>query len=186
MASLNNEDQPQPGIDERDYRQSNFVYNALHNDDDDLETKKTAINDMLRIMKSNDLDMQRERDMSEFNSYASTKSVSQELLNTTTIQFLIGTLVSLFVSQRQPYSGIAIAAMVVVSLCLTLQVIVFILIALIYKETNLESAKAKNSLVTTLSTVVLITNIAVTVITSRIPGDSWMTNSTQSMTTMVK
>jgi uncharacterized membrane protein YdbT with pleckstrin-like domain len=112
--------------------------------------------------------LEREKENSDFNSYASTKSVSQELLNATSIQYLIGLLVSIFTTKTQPYNGITIAAIVAIIFSLVLQLGVLLLIALIYKETKLETAKPKNNLATTLSLIVLIANICVTAIISRI------------------
>lgn len=138
---------------------------TINDDDDDMESGVMITrNNRFALMR----DLEREHDNNEFNNYASTKSVSQELLNTTSIQQLIGLLISLLSLMEKPYDGFMITTIVLITVSLSLQIIIFILIVLIYQDNSLETAKPKNSLVKMLSTVVLLTNIPITVLAVKI------------------
>lgn len=108
---------------------------------------------------------------SDFNSYATSKSVSQEFLNTGTIQAEISLIVGLFASRDNslPLRGFEIALITMVSLSLVIQFIMFILLfvlAAAKKEQISKRCTATmiNSLVTSLSGLSLIINIVVSVV----------------------
>lgn len=106
-----------------------------------------------------------------FNTYATTKSVSQELLNTSNIQYQIGLIVGLFSIRDNSVGlkGFEITLIVLVAVSLTLQLIMSLMLALLAKTTTDKctkkcSAKSINSIVTILSGLGLILNITITVV----------------------
>jgi hypothetical protein len=123
----------------------------------------------LRLAGQDQLLLERERD--KHNTYSSNKSVSQEFLNTAIITQYIGIVVSLFSSHdySKPFNGFEIATLVLISLSLILQFTVFVMIVILLKASRDQATKtctatALNSMVTSLSALSLIVNIAVTAV----------------------
>lgn len=105
----------------------------------------------------------------DVNTYASNKSVSQNLLNTSVIQGNIGLMVFVYASNRDDEGfGKALIALIIVSILL--QFIIFILLTILFHvrqnyqiHSNI-TAIGMNSAVTALSGVVLVVNIAITAV----------------------
>ncbi len=107
-----------------------------------------------------------ETHLSKFNRYASQKSVSQNLLNTSVIQSHIGLLVYIY-SDTHLLSRLEYAAIVLVLMSLSVQTVMFFMLTwLFYVNPNYQyrflSAEIINGLVTVLSGISLIINIAIT------------------------
>ena len=113
-----------------------------------------------------------ELQMEIFNKYALHKSVSQNLLNTSVIQSHIGTLVYIL-SNDIDNKGFEIAEISLISLSLTLQIFIFFaLVWLTYRRqdytSSFLSSEQINILVTYMSGITLIINIAITAISLEI------------------
>ena len=113
-----------------------------------------------------DVEQNAEQDV---NVYASHKSVSQSLLNTSVIQGNIGLMVFVYANDRDDEGfGKALITLIIVSL--TLQFIIFILLTILfhvrqnYQMHRNITAIGMNSVVTALSGVVLVVNIAITAV----------------------
>lgn len=111
--------------------------------------------------------LEHERD--KFNTYASNKSVSQGLLNTSMIQAHIGILVSLFALRRYntPLNGFEITTITLICCSLVLQFVIFCILVLLMKTTRDTATRSctatmLNNAVTSLSGLGLILNIAIT------------------------
>jgi len=107
--------------------------------------------------------------------YASHKSVSQNLLNTSIVQSHIGSLVYILV-EIQDLGDLEYTAIALISASLIIQTIIFFaLVWLFYRRqdynTNLLSAPGVNIGVTTLSGVSLMINMAITAIMLNIRPD---------------
>ena len=126
-------------------------------------------NQPLILQGDDQLLLERARD--QFNTYATHKSVSQNLLNTAIITQYIGIIINLF-SLYDPkfgFSGFEITLIILLALSLVLQIIIFTLLVLLAKTTRQTSGKccntsSINTLVTTLSGISVIVNIAITAI----------------------
>lgn len=111
----------------------------------------------------------RERELleNEFNHYATSKSVSQNMLNTAAFQAQVLILVNTLHSEL---SGYEVALVVLVALSMALQVIVFILLVLLAKSKNISgtigqySVNGTNSLVTALTGVLLLITSSISVL----------------------
>ena len=104
----------------------------------------------------------------EFNKYASHKSVSQNLLNTSIIQSHIGTLVYIFSNDTET-NGFEIAAITLIGASLILQVFIFFALTwLVYRRqdysSTFTSAVGVNVLVTCASGIALMINIGITAV----------------------
>jgi hypothetical protein len=103
------------------------------------------------------------------NTYASHKSVSQSLLNTSVIQGNIGLLVYVYANDKDG-DGFGNALVILISVSLALQFIIFILLTILFhvRQTHQVShnitATGLNSTVTALSGVVLVVNMAITAV----------------------
>lgn len=118
-----------------------------------------------------------------FNTYATSKSVSQNMLNMTTIQALIVSMVRIF-QLYTPEIGLdpfQIASLTLISVSLTLQFIIFVLLVILAKSTaGNEKITRINNAVTSLSGLLLIVSSAISVLAfSTSPAvESGNTNST--------
>ena len=104
----------------------------------------------------------------KFDKYASQKSVSQNLLNTSAIQTQIGNLVFLF-SNGKNFSEFEIATISIIFVSIFLQINIFFLVVWLFhvKPTykfKLLSAEIMNAIVTALSGISLILNMTITVL----------------------
>jgi len=109
-----------------------------------------------------------ETEEAKFNRYASQKSVSQNLLNTSIIQSHIGLLVFVY-SDGDDLSGFEATTVVLVVLSIILQSIMFFMLTwLFYIRPGYQwkcfTAEVANGLVTALSGVALMLNIAITAV----------------------
>ena len=108
----------------------------------------------------------------DVNSYTTSKSVSQEMLNTSSIQYQIGLLISMFATRDNTIglSGFETTLLVFVAISLTSQFIMFVLLVLLAKTTTTMHVTRKcsvtsiNNWVTTLSGLSLIINIIITML----------------------
>ena len=113
-----------------------------------------------------DVEQNAEQDV---NMYSSHKSVSQSLLNTTSIQGNIGLIVFVYASDRDD-EGFGKALIALIGVSLALQFIIFILLTILfhvrqnYQVHRNITAVGMNSAVTALSGVVLVVNIAITTV----------------------
>lgn len=101
------------------------------------------------------------------NTYASQKSVSQNLLNTSIIQSHIGLLIYVFsTSQENTGFGQALIALIVCSLILQLTIFLLLTFLLFvrqdFKKWSFLKATYVNAVVTAFSGIALIINIAIT------------------------
>ncbi len=110
------------------------------------------------------------------NTYASHKSVSQNLLNTSVIQGNIGLLVFVYANDRDDERfGKALIALI--SISLILQFIIFILLTILFHvKQNFQvhrnvTAIGMNSAVTALSGITLVVNIAITAVSLELKND---------------
>ena len=108
---------------------------------------------------------------SKFNTYATSKSYSQEFLNTSNIQYQIGLIIALFSvrDNTQVLSGFEITLIVLVAISLSIQFIMVILLAMLARSTTEKctttcTTTSINSIVTILSGLSLILNITITVV----------------------
>ena len=111
---------------------------------------------------------QAELQLEGFNKYASHKSVSQNLLNTSIIQSHIGTLVYIL-SNDSDNEGFEIAAITLICASLILQILIFFMLTwLVYRRQDYTStfttAVGVNVLVTCASGIALVVNIAITAV----------------------
>ena len=103
------------------------------------------------------------------NIYASHKSVSQNLLNTSVIQGNIGLLVFVYANDRDD-EGFGKAMIILISISLALQFVIFILLTILlhvkqnYQVHRKITAVGINSIVTALSGITLVINIAITAV----------------------
>ncbi len=103
------------------------------------------------------------------NTYASHKSVSQNLLNTSVIQGNIGLLVFVYANDKDD-NGFGKALITLISISLALQFIIFILLTILfhvrqnYQMHRNITAVGMNSVVTALSGITLVVNIAITAV----------------------
>ena len=103
------------------------------------------------------------------NTYASNKSVSQNLLNISTIQGNIGLLVAVYANDRDD-EGFGKATIVLISISLAFQFVIFVLLTILlhvkqnYQMHRKITAVGMNSLVTALSGLTLVINIAITAV----------------------
>ena len=110
--------------------------------------------------------MEEEQDV---NMYSSHKSVSQNLMNTSIIQGNIGLLIFVYANDKEDY-GFGKALIALISISLALQFIIFILLTILfhvkqhYQFHRKITAVGMNSLVTALSGIVLMVNIAITTV----------------------
>ena len=110
----------------------------------------------------------------KFDKYASQKSVSQNLLNTSAIQTQIGNLVFLF-SNGKNFSDFEITTLTFIFVSIFLQTVMFfILVWLFYVKPTYKfkilNAEIMNATVTALSGISLIVNITITVLILEIRG----------------
>ena len=112
----------------------------------------------------------------DVNTYASHKTVSQGLLNTSVIQSNIGLLVSLYANDKENAQfGTVLIVLIIISF--VLQFVIFILLTvLLHVKQNHKihrniTAVGMNSLVTALSASILVVNMAITVVASEIKKD---------------
>jgi hypothetical protein len=113
-----------------------------------------------------------ELDQENFNKYASHKSVSQNLLNTSVMQSHIGTLIFIL-SESDDNKGFEIAAIILISFSLFIQLIIFFSLTwLLYhrqdENSSIISPAGVNIAVTCLSGIALIINISITAISLEI------------------
>lgn len=78
---------------------------------------------------------------SDFNTYATNKSVSQSVLNFSTFQQQIAFIISLFVGKNTPISGLEITFIVFVGISIVIEIIMFILISLLAKTKTEQCTK---------------------------------------------
>jgi hypothetical protein len=110
----------------------------------------------------------------DWNSYTTTKSYSQTHLNLATIGLQISTLVSALAIHKGSSSPFLTALIVLISTSLALQVLIFALVAILAaaKSNNISkagfncTAVAINSLVTTLSAILLIITTAISTVSA--------------------
>lgn len=115
------------------------------------------------------LDKVREDD----NTYATSKSTSQNLLNLSVIQSQISLLVSVIAG---PINGWAKTLITLLSLSLSLQLVIFVLLVILAKS-KVEAigkftATGINALVTSLSGVLLMTTSAITAVSKFLPNNT--------------
>lgn len=108
----------------------------------------------------------------DWNSYATSKSVSQTFLNTTSITSQISLLVILLASVDETgknLNGFQIALVVLISLSLALQFLIFVFLVILAKSKEEKigrscTATGMNSLVTSLTGLLLIISSAITAV----------------------
>lgn len=107
-----------------------------------------------------------------FDHYATSKSVSQNMLNISTVQGLIVIMIQIFVNNRTQLNGFQIALIVLISLSLALQFIIFVLLVVLARSrteiigTNCcrTTTTALNSTVTSLSGLLLMITSGITIL----------------------
>ena len=113
--------------------------------------------------------MEEPQNISQDDKYSSNKSVSQNLFNTSIIQGNIGLLVFVYASDRDD-DGFGKALIALISISLSLQFVIFIILTILlhvkqnYQMHRKITAVGMNSLVTALSGITLVVNIAITVV----------------------
>jgi len=107
----------------------------------------------------------------DFNHYATSKSVSQNMLNISTIQGLIVTMVNLFYRHGNDLGGFQIGIIVLIALSLSLQFIIFVMLVVLAKSTETGGKITQlNMTVTSLSGLLLIITSAISVLAIYIPS----------------
>jgi len=144
------------------------------NENDDNEITLDENTALLRDVESGKLNVKYllEKKESDFNNYATSKSVSQEFLNTSSIQAQIAMLVGLFASRTHsetPLNGFEIALIVLIGVSLLLQFVIFVLLVVLAKSTTEKvsrncTATNINNTVTSLSGLGLIVNLIISVV----------------------
>lgn len=139
-------------------------------DDFDVREREIAARSGGRLVTREEADAAQKAKDTAFDAYATSKSVSQNLLNTASIQFLIVIVVSLL--KRDPLRLVAldVALLVLISLSLVLQFTIFVLVVVLAQAREEQvtaacTATNLNSLVTTLSGALLIVTSAISVVT---------------------
>jgi len=125
------------------------------------------------------IDIKLERQKDKFNTYASHKSVSQELLNTSIIQGQIGLIIGLFVlkasattAEGKILNAFEIALLVLIAVSLLIRFTMFVLIIIMLRTSRTQVSKKVttctvteiNNTVMSLSGLTLILDIAITTI----------------------
>lgn len=126
------------------------------------------ITDKQLLLKQKDLDIQKKD--SDWNAYATSKSVSQSFLNTTTITSQITLLVLLFAAKDGPFKGFQIALIVLISASLLLQFIIYVLLVILAQAKDEQITKSctatfLNGIVTSLTGLLMIISAAITAVT---------------------
>jgi len=138
-----------------------------------------TINDKgeLEFKGQNQLLLQIERD--KFNNYATSKSVSQNLLNTAVITQYIGILINLFTIRNitGKFTGFQIALLAFICMSFLLQVLIFILLVILSKSTKENVGKnctttSINTWVTALTGVSTIVTIVITALGVQVQSES--------------
>lgn len=107
---------------------------------------------------------------SEFNSYATSKSVSQSMLNVSTIQGLLVIMVNTFHFYGTDLGGFQIGLIVLICLSITLQFIIFVLLVVLAKATDTTGKIVSyNMAVTSLSGLLLIVTSAISILAIYVP-----------------
>lgn len=106
---------------------------------------------------------------STFNTYATSKSVSQMSLNTSSIQSLIYIFVLLLSTPGGILTGFQIALLIFIPTSLILQFVIFVLLIILAKSSSEQitkncTATSMNSTVTALSGLLVIVTAAITII----------------------
>lgn len=114
-----------------------------------------------------------EKRENEFNTYATSKTYQEGMLNTSLIQSQIGLIVSVISSGiNGTFSGFQIALMVLLSISISLQFLIYVLLAMLAKSKKIDSTKKRcnvasiNVAVTSLSGLLLIVTSAILSLTS--------------------
>lgn len=105
------------------------------------------------------------------NLYSSTKSIGQQFLNISVITNYIQILVNIFAIPITSINRFDIALIILISLSMINQGLIFIIVTVLYKGTNEQitqncTATMLNNLVTTLTAVTVVLNIPITVLIS--------------------
>jgi len=102
----------------------------------------------------------------DFDHYATSKSVSQNMLNISTIQGLIVTMVNMFNVYGNNLGGLQIGLVILIVLSIILQFIIFVLLVILSKakKTNTKKITSMNSAVTSLSGLLLIITSGISVL----------------------
>lgn len=107
------------------------------------------------------------------NTYATSKSTSQSLLNLSVIQSQISLLVTVIAG---PINGWAQSLITLLTLSLTLQLVIFVLLVILAKskieKIGKYTATGINALVTTLSGILLMTTSAITAVSKFAPTNT--------------
>ena len=117
---------------------------------------------------------EKEREKNKSNTYASHKSISQQLLNTSIISAHVGYLLTIFDDTNSDgLGGFEYAAVVLISISIFVQICIFLMLTwLFYVDTKTKygciTAKKVNGFVTAVSGLSLILNISITSIMVRI------------------
>lgn len=125
--------------------------------------------------------MEDPQDEQDTNTYASHKSVSQNLMNTSIIQGNIGLLVFVYANDKDD-NGFGKALITLISISLAFQFIIFILLTILfhvrqnYQMHRNITAVGMNSLVTSLSGVALVINIAITAVSLELKNEKFIDN----------
>mgnify|MGYP000426179704 FL=1 len=144
----------------------------------DLESGGLAATDVNVPVEPDEKDYKLENTKNKFNAYATNKSISQTMLNTTVIQYNIGLFLFTFYGSGNHLNNYEIALVVLLSASMFIEVIIFIFLAFLImvrqdSKTSLCSrtmfkAKHANFLVTLLSGFAWMTNIAITYVYSQV------------------
>ena len=105
----------------------------------------------------------------EWNSYATSKSVSQEFLNVTSIGSQITLLVMLFATTGGDLTGFQISLVVLIASSLSLQFVIFVLLVVLVQAKKEEigrscTATSINGVVTSLTGLLMIISVAITAV----------------------
>ena len=124
-----------------------------------------------------------ERD--KFNTYATSKSVSQNLLNTAVITQYVGIMINLFKIRNASsgFTGFQIALLVFICFSFTLQALIFVLLVILSKSTREKVGRCCttttiNAWVTTLTGLSTIITIVITTLSVQIQSESPVFNVT--------
>jgi len=141
------------------------------------------------VQSQADFDKQLTAQATQHLLYSSTKSVGQNLLNLGVITGYIQILISIF-GTGEPLDGFNVALIVLIAFAMVNQITIFVLVSMLYaasteQVTRTCTATSLNNLVTSLTALSLIGNVAITAIAAKnttTPSAMFTTTTTSSTT----
>jgi hypothetical protein len=140
----------------------------IHQKDEEIIRKEEALNEKEQLLHQKETEMTEKAN--DFNAYATSKSVSQNFLNTTSIASQITLLVLLFAASDGDLTGFQVTLVILIVMSLSLQFTMFVLLVVLAQAKDEKigrscTATRLNTWVTSLSGLLMIISTAITAVT---------------------